>query len=129
MMRMDDFSLTGRVLSANSPAVLALRQGRADSFALRAAMRKGTRLGASGVGGWKDARSPLPACKSMLVEGRRNEVLPPSSPDVLAPEAQVAALGRAPARRHPQEINQVARLELSIVLGRMGKRGPATFSR
>src|SRR2546423_10106862 len=53
MMRMDDFNLTGRVLSANSPAVLALR-----SEASRRAARR------------QDARSRPPACKAMLVEGQ-----------------------------------------------------------
>jgi hypothetical protein len=50
-----------RVLSPSHPDVLALSQGRADLFALRSAMRKRTRLGASGVGGCK--KVPLGATR------------------------------------------------------------------
>ena len=50
-----------RVLSANSPVVPRAPLG-SKQVALRPPMRKGTRLGASGVGGRKQgARSPPPA--------------------------------------------------------------------
>src|SRR5205807_10347176 len=91
MMRMDDFNLTGRVLSANSPAVLALRSEASKS---RCAPT-GRPFAATRLQGYAGGRS-----------GER--VLSPSSPDgACAPlgSKQVALrFARAPPRRHPQEI-------------------------
>src|SRR5205823_10572068 len=80
--------IRARVLSANSPGVLALSQGRADLFALRPPWR------------------PFAATRPQIyADGRKGGACRRAARTVLALRSEASksrcALLRAPARRHP----------------------------